>query len=347
MGDSYAAGIGAGHMIQYFDETCFRYNEAYSFLLNGDLRPRPSRFNFVACSGDKFPAILQNQFRNQPSSLGRPNWGDRPEFVTLSMGGNDIGFKELVSVCIYSLRIFTLKDCDEVIADSERRVDDPVFVRDATNVIIAALRKGTDRVGLGFKVFVTGYAQFFNEQTTQCNSVSLKPGWSPFERQYLTFERRQTLNKVARDLNAALKRAVLSASLGAPGRVFFVEYDTQFNGHRFCDREEPNPTDPNTWFFTFGSSESAVGEFLNSIPQINGLINGQSNETISDSGFLRLISKAAGSDASKRDNGVAAYRVFHPKPFGHRAIEGRLRDAVLATRAPPPNVAPIHPADTS
>ena len=274
MGDSYAAGIGAGRMIQFFDETCFRYDEAYPVVLDGHLQPQPSRFNFVACSGDKFPAILQNQFRDQPSSIGRPNWGDKPEFVTLSMGGNDIGFKELVSVCVYSLRIFTLKDCAEVIADSQRRVNSPDFVRDASNVIITALRKGTSRVRLNFKVYVTGYAQFFNEQTPQCNNVSFKPSWSPFPRQYLTTAKRQTLNKIARDLNASLKNAVMAASVGAPDRVFFVDYDTQFNGHRFCDREERNPNDPNTWFFTFGSNEAAIGGFLNSIPRIHDLMSG-------------------------------------------------------------------------
>ncbi|KAL8716869.1 MAG: hypothetical protein Q9225_005829 [Loekoesia sp. 1 TL-2023] len=344
MDNSYAAGIGAGHMIQRFYETCFRYDGAYPILLEADLYPQPS---FVACSGDKFQAILQNQFRDRPSSLGRPNWGYKPEFVTLSMGGNDFGFKELVSVCIYSLSLFTLKDCAEVIADSQRRVNGPDFVREATNVIITALRKGRSRTGQQFKVFVTGYAQFFNEQTLQCNGVSLKPRWSPFARQYLTIELRQTLNRIARDLNTALRTAVMGASVGAPNRVFFVDYDEQFNGHRFCDREEPNPDDPDTWFFTFGSNEATIGDFLNSIPRINDLLSGRSDEIVSDHDFFRLISVAAGDDESKRDNGVGAYRIFHPKPAGHRVIERRLRSAIVSARALPQTATPINTIETS
>jgi len=73
-------------------------------------------------------------------------------------------------------------------------------------------------------------------------------------------------------------------------------------------------------------------------------VSGQSNETISDSDFFQLISEAAGGDETKRDNGVAAFRIFHPKSMGHRAIEGTLRDAVLAAKAPPPSVAPYDTA---
>ena len=332
MGDSFAAGIGAGSMIRPFGETCYRFDGSYPVVLDGHLQSQPLIFNFVACSGDKFPAIIQKQFRDQPSSVGRPNWGDKPEFLTLSMGGNDIGFKELVSTCVYSLRLFTPKVCAEAIVDSQRRVSSRDFITDATNAIITALRKGTSRVGPNFKVYGTGYAQFFNEQTRQCNDVSLKPSWSPLAKQYLTIERRQTLNRIARDLNVVLREAVMTASIGAPNRVFFVDYDTQFNGHRFCDREEPNPKDPHTWFFTLGSNDTAIGDFLNSIPQIHDLLSGQSNETISDSDFLQLISQAADGDERKMENGVAVYRVFHPKSVGHRAIEGKLRCLHLPCR---------------
>ncbi|KAL8752518.1 MAG: hypothetical protein Q9184_005707 [Pyrenodesmia sp. 2 TL-2023] len=334
-------------MIKAFDETCFRYDGAYPVIENSKLQLPPAGLNFVACSGDKFPAILKNQFRDAPSSIGRPNWGKKPAFVTLSMGGNDIGFKELVTVCIYSLRIFTLKDCEAVIADSQRIVNSPGFINDAANVITTALAKGTDRSGPEFKVFVTGYAQFFNEDTPQCDKVSLKPRWSPFAAQYLTTERRRTMNLIARDLNTALRAAVLRARTTAPGRVLFVDYDSEFDGHRFCDRQEPNPNDPDTWFYTFGSDEATIGKFLNGIPQINGLLSGESNETMSDSEFLQLINQAANGDAAKEVDGVGAYRIFHPKPPGHQVIAEALNTAIMAARGPIPSGNPIKITATS
>lgn len=331
MGDSYASGIGSGHMIQAFDETCYRYDGAYPVVLDAHLQPRPSRFNFVACSGDKFPAILQNQFRDRPTSIQRPNWGDRPQFVTLSMGGNDIGFKELVATCIYSIPINPFKNCAQVIAYSQQRANSDDFINDAQGVIIAALNKGASRGVPDFKVFVTGYAQFFNEHNPQCNHVSFRPRWLPLaRREYLTVEKRQALNKIAKDLNAALATAVMRASIGAPNRASFVNYDRQFEGHRFCDREEPNPDDPNTWFFTFGSNEAAVGKFLNSIPQVHALLSGQSNQSMTYDEFFHVVSEAAGDNEGKRENGVGAFRIFHPKPMGHSVIASILRNKISA-----------------
>ncbi|KAL8891334.1 MAG: hypothetical protein Q9192_005757 [Flavoplaca navasiana] len=345
MGDSYAAGLGAGNQIQAFDATCLRHDGAYPVLLNGHLQPRPSKFNFVACSGDNFRTIIQKQL--QPAYL-RPAWGDRPEFVSLSMGGNDIGFKELVTLCIYSIPnpMDPFMECDDALARSQRLVNSPDFVNDAISVIIATLSQGTNRHGRSFKIYVTGYAQFFNEQTTQCNGVSFRPDFLKRilkAKQYLTMEKRQALNRLARDLNAGLREAVMKASLGAPDRVFFIDYDRHFHGHRFCDRVEPNPNDAETWFFTYGANQAAIGDFLDSIPQVQEVLSGYSNRTMSYAALLQVIAEAAGDNKEKRDILVDLTRVFHPKLAGHRIIERRLRNVVTATRArqPPLIVAPV------
>ncbi|KAI4232219.1 MAG: hypothetical protein L6R40_007467 [Gallowayella cf. fulva] len=322
-------------MIQGFDATCLRHDGAYPVLLNGHLQPRPSRFNFVACSGDNFPTILQKQLK--PSYM-RPRWGDRPEFVTLSMGGNDIGFKELVTLCVYSIPnpMSPLMDCADAIARSQRLVNSPDFVGDAINVIISILRKGADTGVPNLKIYVTGFAQFFNERTTQCNSVNFRPEWLKLmlkPKQYLTVDRRRTLNKIARDLNAGLREAVMRASFGAPNRVFFIDYDRAFDGHRFCDRVEPNPNDVDTWFFTYGADQAAIGDFLDSIPQIHDVFSGHSNRTMSYDTLFRLVLDATADDKEKNDMLVGLTRIFHPKLDGQRAIERRLRNVVLATRS--------------
>ncbi|KAL8896606.1 MAG: hypothetical protein Q9207_007639 [Kuettlingeria erythrocarpa] len=248
------------------------------------------------------------------------------------MGGNDIGFKELVAICIYSFPIKPFKDCAQVIAYSQGRVKSDDLINGAKNVITAALAKGASRGVPDFKVYVTGYAQFFNEQTPQCNRVSFRPKWLPLARkEYLTMEKRRALNAIARDLNAALATAVERASMDAPNRVFFVDYDEQFEGHRFCDRDEPNPQDPDTWFFAFGSNEASVGRFLHSIPQIDRLLSGQTNETMTYDDFFRVVSEAAGGNREKSENGVGTFRIFHPKLAGHVAIERVLRQVVMIT----------------
>ncbi|KAL8864430.1 MAG: hypothetical protein Q9174_007360, partial [Haloplaca sp. 1 TL-2023] len=271
----------------------------------------------------------------------RPSWGDRPEFVSLSMGGNDIGFKELVTLCIYSIPnpMDPFMECADALSRSQRLVNSRKFVNDAIKVLIATLEQGTSRRGDSFKIYVTGYAQFFNEQTTQCNDVSFRPSFLKMmlkEKQYLTLEKRRALNKIARDLNAGLREAVMRASIGAAGQIFFIDYDRQFQGHRFCDRVEPNPNDAETWFFTYGANQAAIGNFLDSIPQVQEVFGGHSNRTMSYAELVQVIAEAAGNDQEKRDILVDLTRVFHPKLAGHRIIERRLRDVVIATRARPP-----------
>ena len=329
MGDSYAAGIGAGSSISRFDYTCFRFNGAYPSVMNTDIAPQRPVFNNVACSGEKFPQIISDQFLDTATLL-RPAWGNKPQFVTLTMGGNDLGFKELVSTCVYSIRLFTTLNCTEIIENAQRTVDSPEFHRGAVDVIHTALTKGTQRTGQSFKVFVTGYAQFFNDVTTQCNDVTFKAHGSFWHANLLTVEFRQTLNELSRAVNVALQAAINDVNVASPGRVIYVDYDALYQGHRFCDRIEPNPLDPETWFFTLGSKDNELMTFLDSIPRFHEVMSGVSELLVGDEEFFRLTADAAINDPIKQENSVAVYRIFHPKSEGHRAIEGVLKESVVA-----------------
>ena len=327
MGDSYASGIGAGSWISVLDSLCYRYDQSYPVDLNNQLQVASDKFNFVACSGESFPDILRNQFldsaRYVPSY--RPPWGQNPEFVTLSMGGNDIGIRDLVSVCIYNITLFTSKDCETIIQDSQASLQNPVFQQGAQAVIRTALQKGTERVGKSFKVFVAGYAQFFNETTTQCNDVVFQIG-SGTNKQYLTQDRRQKFNQLARGLSDGLNTAVQTVSPAFPGQVFYVDIDAAYQTHRFCDREEPNPADPDTWFFNYGSpdeDEEGLENFLASLASVQAELRQADNSTVYD-----IVGEVAGNDTVKKVEGAFLFRVFHPKPAGHVVI----KDAVQNTR---------------
>lgn len=74
MGDSYAAGIGAGEH-QALSQQCYRYTEAYSVQMNlspaGRLPGNPGQrlLTFVACTGAKTQDVLDLQFQDKVSSL--------------------------------------------------------------------------------------------------------------------------------------------------------------------------------------------------------------------------------------------------------------------------------------
>src|SRR5262245_19740166 len=88
LGDSFAAGIGAP---PYPDPVCGRSESAYGPLLSQRLRR--TTFSFPACSGAKVVDV----------SAGQLDVLDRhTHLVTLTVGGNDIGFSRGLAFCLQS-----------------------------------------------------------------------------------------------------------------------------------------------------------------------------------------------------------------------------------------------------
>ena len=217
-----------------------------------------------------------------------------------------------------------------MIKSSQDKIASPDFQKGFIEVINTAIAKGNEAVGPTFKVFVVGYAQFFNEQTPQCNGAQLlTPAYlNPHKHGTLTIELRQALNKLARDLNTAIQTGI--AGVSNPAQVVYVDYDQAFETHRFCDRPEPNPDDPDTWFLTYKVKQNdlASGQFLNSIPRIRDLTDDPSSVPLTEEEFFQLITDAAGDNDDQLQLGIDTVSVFHPKPAGHQAIEDILEKAV-------------------
>ena len=163
MGDSYASGVGAGEQPEDDTNRCFRFPNAYPAVMQsgpGSLQPNPQKWNNVACSGNTASQILDKEFLDQPEDDGkngqRPAWGDKPEFVTLTMGGNDIGILNLISTCILSFKLWG-KNCEEVIQEGMSIAQSDELKANFTAVIEKAYTKGrSTSVGVQFQVFVTG-----------------------------------------------------------------------------------------------------------------------------------------------------------------------------------------------
>lgn len=104
LGESYASGPSAGDT---YDETkCRRYKKAQGPQVAGDNQvkgPKPIKFDFIACSGSR----TWNIFKDQPNGKEKNKVSQasqlqdkHPDMVTLSIGGNDVGFVDLLDrVC--------------------------------------------------------------------------------------------------------------------------------------------------------------------------------------------------------------------------------------------------------
>ncbi len=353
MGDSYATGIGAGTAPQEPDPyRCFRFSNAYPNLMQsgpGSLQPSPDKFNFVACSGAKLPEIIDQQFLDH-GRPGRPAWG-APEFVTITMGGNDVGILYLVLTCIYSVRIIVI-DCDAVIQRGFDILDSDDFKSKLNDVIGVVGIEGRRLYGPNFHIFVTGYAQLFNSDTEQCDHVTFKPDSLLLTPQYLTRARRIRMNELAIALNGALETAV---GRFPPSDVTFVDYDALFEGHRFCDRPEPNANDDETWFFALGTTSDPTDQANGYIevagtnatgknvarslrrkthPRANQILDGQNDGTPRHLPVKEPRDDTIPGNVTGGLNAMFAdyFRVFHPKSRGHQAIRSAVLEAIDRVR---------------
>ena len=137
-GDSFAAGNGTG--VPDLDPTCRRSSLAYAPLVAAE-RPRTD-LRFVACSGADTGTVLDNQI----SSLDRGT-----DFVTLSVGGNDVGFGEVAKVCVAG----TEAQC--LLAAQESAFAATAQLPGRLDAVYAAVG---DRVRKA-EVVVVGYPRFF------------------------------------------------------------------------------------------------------------------------------------------------------------------------------------------
>jgi len=155
-GDSFAAGIGAGTVHDDDSGNCRRRDGAYPAQIHTsgvlDRAGSSPTFQFLACSGAKI-ADVQHQvtaFQGGGSQF--------KDFATLSVGGNDVGFADLLQACLFRASLF-LPTCAEQIATTRAMIHGPALAASLRNTY----KQITDAAGVPthFKLAVTG--TFFSQ----------------------------------------------------------------------------------------------------------------------------------------------------------------------------------------
>jgi lysophospholipase L1-like esterase len=137
LGDSYASGTGTGAIAD--DAPCRRTAYAYPALLAAE-QPA-AELRFVACSGASTADVLAEQVTALSRSTTR---------VTISVGGNDLGFGDLISTCVRS-------DCTDELVATRASVASVLAPR--LDAVYAAVRA---RVAPKARVVVVGYPRLFS-----------------------------------------------------------------------------------------------------------------------------------------------------------------------------------------
>jgi hypothetical protein len=153
-GDSYAAGIGAGGKHASDSGKCRRRVNAYPSQLQADgslAAGMNVEFSFQACSSAKIPDVVGQiaTFRDGPESLRG--------FATISIGGNDAGFSDIIEACLVRAK-FGSPSCDSVLASATETVNSDAMrqnLEDAYRAVLDAA-KAPGKLITSFRLVVTG-----------------------------------------------------------------------------------------------------------------------------------------------------------------------------------------------
>jgi lysophospholipase L1-like esterase len=197
LGDSYSSGVGTRSYIS--DGTsCQRSTAAYPSLIAAQ---KGYALNFRACSGAKIPDVTNTQL----SALGAAT-----RYVTISVGGNDAGFADVLTECAQP---GWASNCDGAINTAQAYINNTL--PGALSTLYASIRSRAPSA----KVVVVGYPRMFMGE--DCNAFTW---FSPAEE--------TRLNQTADLLNGKLSTA-------ASARGFsFANPTSRFIGHAVCNDPE-------------------------------------------------------------------------------------------------------------
>lgn len=227
MGDSFSSGEGNDPFLSGTDLTgvdeCHRSKDAYPLLLEEDTDLDLDLKVFTACSGATTSAVI-----NGGSNTG--SWNEGPQLdnlstktdlVTLSIGGNDIGFKDFMEAC------FELSDsCDSsstIYSDTSG-----LIANNLTSSLMGVFAGIQTKIGVesNAKILVIGYPQIISN-----SSLGLGSPWSCITA--LSVGDLSALQSLAGDINSVIENAILSLD---DERFHFVDpmVDSSFSEHDMC-----------------------------------------------------------------------------------------------------------------
>ncbi|KAI9167330.1 SAGA-associated factor 73 [Paramyrothecium foliicola] len=258
LGDSYSAGIGTG--FNGTEDDCRHGLHGYPILIHEDLEdtegPNRTTFQHLACTGSTIDDMLAG---SPVSQIDQFNTTSTADFALLSIGGNDLGFFEIMNNCIFRFYGPYSGTCEMALQNSEQAIAGKDFEHRLRIAIMEILDRVKWEKRPWFTITVTGYAQFFNAETEDCDERSLAV-W--YRGPKLKRELRQRMNAMVLSVNQKIRNSIdtINSEFLIP-RVFFVDYDAEFEGHRFCEPGviEPDSTRNETWFFLVGGPDNGEG----------------------------------------------------------------------------------------
>ncbi|MEU0336096.1 SGNH/GDSL hydrolase family protein [Streptomyces sp. NPDC006193] len=191
LGDSYSSGVGAGSYISS-SGSCNRSTKAYPYLWSA--AHSPSSFAFNACSGAKTDDVLSGQLGSLNSSTS---------LVSITIGGNDAGFADVMTTCVIQSDSGCLSKIDTARA----------YVANTLPGKLDAVYNAISAKAPAARVVVIGYPRFYLLGQS-CLGLSET--------------KRSAINDAADYLNTTVR------ARAAAHNFVFGDVRTTFSGHEIC-----------------------------------------------------------------------------------------------------------------
>ncbi len=218
LGDSYSSSWGAGLYAEGTatdKNTCRRSARAYAHVLHNNPYSPLRLDGFAACGGATAPRITSPW----PNTGDKLNLDERPQVdavpsttrvVTLTMGGNDVGFADVIKGCVTT--------CTQAVATATNKVNTtlaPALTR-AYQAILAKAPKAD--------VYVLGYPPMLSTSSPLCKSSA------PFN----TTSKRTLGIDLLKKLNAKIKATVAAQGSSRLHYLDPMATGSPFIGHDIC-----------------------------------------------------------------------------------------------------------------
>ncbi|GAA4202317.1 SGNH/GDSL hydrolase family protein [Streptosporangium oxazolinicum] len=227
LGDSYGSGTGAGDYEPGTERTCYRSRNSSSTILVEQLRRRGAnvRFTNVTCSGATVQDLRQ-PFKGEPPQLDalRRN----TDLVTLSIGGNDIGFAGYGNLCVQT-------DCTG--APTTAILDRVPALKRPLSGLLSEIRRRSPHA----QIVMTGYGRAVT-RGQNATGVQLDP---ICDAGVFSAEERLAGARVSGTLDATLSRTARAARARGVDVRFVSPHRSsttlhpEFAGHSLCESATP------------------------------------------------------------------------------------------------------------
>ncbi|MET9771475.1 SGNH/GDSL hydrolase family protein [Streptomyces sp. NPDC006415] len=192
LGDSYSSGVGAGDYLPDSGD-CRRSTASYPYLWQA--ANSPASFDFVACSGATTSSVASSQLGVLSASTS---------LVSVTAGGNDVGFADVMQDCVLGSEATCLAGVDAAVGQMNSTLPGSL------DALYDGIRAGAPQA----QVVVLGYPRFYQL------SGSCIAGLSEAER--------AAINNASDVLNDVL------AKRSADAGFTFSSVVDEFTGHELC-----------------------------------------------------------------------------------------------------------------